>query len=169
LEDQEEVSVGRSLEGTIVAYSIHDGVGRIRLDDGEELRFSIRDLDDLVPALDVRVAIAQVEPYPLGGRRAKSITLKQDRTSYDELRRSFEKLQGEALRRDMALRSADIVPERELESLARTPQASSAPPVATPKVARALAKTIRRVPAQATPATRPPRARRPSRARTNSE
>jgi hypothetical protein len=100
--------VEKTLKGTIVVYSLTDGVGRIRLDDGEELRFSRRAMQGIVPAVGLRVAIGATEPYPLGGRRALLISLAQDRGDYEALRAQFERAQGEVMRRDLGRRAAEF-------------------------------------------------------------
>ena len=98
----------KSLEGTIVAYEITDGVGRIELDDGEELRFSIRALRGMVPAVGVRVEVGATEPHPLGGLRALDVTLADDKASYEKRRKQFEKAQGEIMRRDLGRRADEF-------------------------------------------------------------
>jgi hypothetical protein len=101
------VSVAKPLEGTIVAYAISDGVGRIQLDDGEELRFSLKALKGVVPAIGVRVLIGDTEPYPLGGRRALDIGL-ADEAGYLRLKKQYEKAHGEAMRRDLGRRADEF-------------------------------------------------------------
>jgi len=99
--------VTRPLEGTIVAYSLTDGVGRIQLDDGEELRFSVRAMQGIVPAVGLRVTIGATEPYPLGGRRALQIGLAEDKRSYERRRREFEAAQGEVMRNELGRRAEE--------------------------------------------------------------
>ncbi len=138
-----EVRVAKPLEGTIVAYAISDGVGRIELDDGEELRFSLRSLSGVVPAIGVRVVIGATEPYPLGGRRALQVTLADD-TGYQKLKKQFEKAQGEAMRRDLGRRSEEFeLPVNALKKSLTQP-AASVPPTSTP--ARPRGHSLRRAP-----------------------
>lgn len=136
--------MAKPLEGTIVAYAISDGVGRIELDDGEELRFSLRSLKGVVPAVGVRVAIGATEPYPLGGRRALDITLADD-AGYQKLKKQFEKAQGEAMRRDLGRRADEFeLPVNALKkSLTQGPSAA-VPPVSTPS--RPRGHSLRRAP-----------------------
>jgi hypothetical protein len=124
---RQEGSVGRPLEGTIVAYSLTDGVGRIRLDDGEELRFSVRAMQNIVPAVGLRVVIGATEPYPLGGRRALAITLGADRSTYEQLRAEYDRAQGEVMRRELGRRAAEF----ELPPSAIQPALSPGPRRAT--------------------------------------
>lgn len=100
--------MGKPLEGTIVVYAIADGVGRIRLDDGEELRFGVRALQGIVPAVGLRVEVGDTEPYPLGGRRALAVTLAEDKAVYEKHRKAFEKAQGEVMRRDLGRRAEEF-------------------------------------------------------------
>lgn len=136
--------MAKPLEGTIVAYAITDGVGRIQLDDGEELRFSLRSLRGVVPAIGVRVAVGGTEPYPLGGRRAVDVTLADD-TDYDRLKKQFQKAQGEAMRRDLGRRADEFqMPVTALKKSLTQGPASSVPPTATP--ARPRGHSLRRAP-----------------------
>jgi hypothetical protein len=138
------VLVAKPLEGTIVAYAISDGVGRIELDDGEELRFSLRSMTGVVPAIGVRVAIGATEPYPLGGRRALHITLADD-TGYQKLKKQFEKAQGEAMRSDLGRRSEEFqMPVTALKKSLTQGPAASVPPTSTP--ARPRGHSLRRAP-----------------------
>lgn len=168
----------KSLEGTIVAYEISDGVGRIELDDGEELRFSIRALRGMVPAVGVRVEVGSTEPHPLGGLRALDVTLADDKASYEKHRKQFEKAQGEIMRRDLGRRADEFQmpvaavkkamtapPAFDPPPPAPPPRAASVPAPATPTAARGRAHTTRRaVPPKVEkappprPAPRPPAA-----------
>lgn len=63
--------------GTITAFSYGDGVGRIKLDDGMELKVGTAGLKSIVsfageerPLVGVRVNVEEVAPHPLGGFRA---------------------------------------------------------------------------------------------------
>jgi hypothetical protein len=136
------VDVAKPLEGTIVAYAISDGVGRIRLDDGEELRFSLRSLKGVVPAIGVRVTIGATEPYPLGGRRALEVTLADD-TGYDRLKKQFQKAQGEVMRRDLGRRADEFqMPVAELKKALT--DGPSVPAASTPS--RPRGHSLRRAP-----------------------
>lgn len=158
--------MAKPLEGTIVAYEITDGVGRIELDSGEELRFSIRALKGLVPAVGVRVQVGATEPHPLGGLRALDVTLADDKASYEKRRKQFEKAQGEIMRRDLGRRADEFqMPVAALkkamtaapafEAPSPTPARASSPDPA-PAAARGRAHTTRRaVPAREK--TPPPR------------
>jgi hypothetical protein len=136
--------VGKPLEGTIVAYAISDGIGRIRLDDGEELRFSLRSLRGVVPAIGVRVAIGATEAYPLGGRRALEVTLADD-ADYQRLKKQYDRAHGEAMRRDLGRRADEFeMPVTALKkSLVQGP-ATAVPAASTP--ARPRGHSLRRVP-----------------------
>ncbi|HUS68163.1 MAG TPA: hypothetical protein VMZ28_26700 [Kofleriaceae bacterium] len=161
----------KSLEGTIVAYEISDGIGRIELDDGEELRFSIRALRGMVPAVGVRVEVGSTEPHPLGGLRALDVTLADDKASYEKRRKQFEKAQGEIMRRDLGRRADEIqMPVAAIKKAltappafgdppppAPPPRASSVPALATPPAARGRAHTTRRAVPPKVEKTPPPR------------
>ena len=64
--------------GRIVAFSIADGIGQIRLDGGETLRFGARVCRGFVPAIGMRVVVTDVGPHPLGGVRATGVELAPD-------------------------------------------------------------------------------------------
>jgi len=136
------VLVAKPLEGTIVAYAISDGVGRIQLDDGEELRFSLKALKGVVPAVGVRVLIGATEPYPLGGRRALDIGL-ADEAGYQRLKKQYEKSLGETMRRDLGRRADEFqMPVTALKkSLTEAP---AVPAASTP--ARPRGHSLRRAP-----------------------
>lgn len=136
--------MAKPLEGTIVAYAMSDGVGRIQLDDGEELRFSLRSLSGVVPAVGVRVAIGATEPYPLGGRRALQITL-ADTTGYQQLKKQYDRAHGEAMRQDLGRRSEEFeLPVTALKKALTQGPASAVPPTSTP--ARPRGHSLRRAP-----------------------
>jgi hypothetical protein len=61
------------MEGVITSYSLADAVGRIRLDDGQELRFGATAMGKLVPTVGLRVRVLKTGPHPLGGLRALEI------------------------------------------------------------------------------------------------
>lgn len=64
-------------EGTIRAWSNADSIGRIELDTGEWVRFGGTGCQ-FVPAVGLRVKVHGIEPHPLGGQRARSVTLVDD-------------------------------------------------------------------------------------------
>jgi hypothetical protein len=59
--------------GTITSYSLADAVGRIRLDDGTELRFGATALRGVIPAVSLRVRVGVIVSHPLGWLRALEI------------------------------------------------------------------------------------------------
>jgi hypothetical protein len=63
----------RAMDGVITSYSLADAVGRIRIDDGQELRFGATALGKLFPAVGLRVRVLKTGPHPLGGLRALEI------------------------------------------------------------------------------------------------
>jgi len=136
--------VAKALEGTIVAYAITDGIGRIELDDGEELRFSLRSLRGVVPAIGVRVAIGATEPYPLGGRRALDVTL-ADETGYDRLKKQFQQAQGVAMRRDLGRRADEFeMPVTALKKALTQGPGAAVPAASSP--AKPRGHSLRRAP-----------------------
>ena len=161
--------MAKALQGTIVAYAITDGIGRIQLDDGEELRFSLRSLSGVVPAIGVRVAVGATEPYPLGGRRALDVTL-ADETDYDRLKKQFQRAQGDAMRRDLGRRADEFqMPVTALKKALTQGPAASVPAASTPSKPRG--HSLRRAP---TPPPMPrgsrpgtPRPKAPNRASTS--
>ncbi len=64
--------------GTLVAWHVVDGVGRIRLDGGDELRVGQTAFGFQKPSLGMRCHVLDVEPHPLGGLRAKQVKLLVD-------------------------------------------------------------------------------------------
>jgi hypothetical protein len=67
--------------GTITAFSYGDGVGRIKLDDGTELKVGTAGLKGIVsfaaeerPLVGTRVKVEDVAPHPLGGFRAMKVS-----------------------------------------------------------------------------------------------
>ena len=67
--------------GTITAFSYGDGVGRIKLEDGTELKVGTTALKSIVsfsgeerPLVGVRVTVEEVAPHPLGGFRAMKLS-----------------------------------------------------------------------------------------------
>ncbi|APR88421.1 hypothetical protein A7982_13770 [Minicystis rosea] len=67
--------------GTITSFSYGDGIGRIRLEDGTELKVGASGLKEVVsfseeerPLVGVRVEVHVVAPHPLGGFRATKVT-----------------------------------------------------------------------------------------------
>lgn len=61
--------------GTLIAWSQVDGVGRIRLDSGDELRVGQSAFGQLQPAVGHRCDVVEADPHPLGGRRATRVEL----------------------------------------------------------------------------------------------
>lgn len=59
-------------EGEITAFSITDRVGRVRLDDGTELRVGQNALSELAPLVGRRLRVTAVGPHPLGGWKVVS-------------------------------------------------------------------------------------------------
>ena len=88
--------------GEIVSYSLADAVGRIRLEDGSELRFGASSLRGLVPAIGLRVLVTRVAPHPLGGLKVAEIARAElDDAEYQAKVKAFENAaaaQIEALR-----------------------------------------------------------------------
>ena len=68
--------------GVITSYTVADAVGRIRLDDGTELRFGATALGQLVPAIGLRVRVLKTAPHPLGGLRAVEIASAETEQDY---------------------------------------------------------------------------------------
>lgn len=64
--------------GRIVTFAVGDGVGQIRLDGGETLRFGARVCKGFVPAVGMRVVVTELGPHPLGGTRALAVELAPD-------------------------------------------------------------------------------------------
>jgi len=67
--------------GTITAFSYSDGIGRIKLDEGTELKVGTAALKGIVsfsdeerPLVGVRVSVEEVAPHPLGGFRAMKLS-----------------------------------------------------------------------------------------------
>lgn len=73
--------------GTITSYSLADNVGRIRLDNGTELRVGGSALRNVVPAAGSRVRVTKVEPHRLGGLRAVEV-LPETNASPEEQQRA---------------------------------------------------------------------------------
>ncbi len=61
--------------GTIISWNEGDAVGRVRLDDAEEVRFGMTAARGGRPALGLRVEVHQLQPHPLGGRKAVDLEL----------------------------------------------------------------------------------------------
>lgn len=66
------------IEGVIGAWSSADSIGRIELATGESIRFG-GTACAFVPAVGLRVVVRALEAHPLGGRRARSVTLEDPR------------------------------------------------------------------------------------------
>lgn len=59
--------------GTLIAWNATDGVGRIRLDTGEELRVGNTAMNFKQPQVGLRCDVLTLDAHPLGGRRALSL------------------------------------------------------------------------------------------------
>ena len=57
--------------GTITSWQPEDSIGRIKLANGEEIRFGHSACVGLRPAVGAEVWVVEVAPHPLGGLRAK--------------------------------------------------------------------------------------------------
>jgi hypothetical protein len=78
--------------GTITSFSFMDGVGRIKLQDGTELKVGQAGLkgvvsfsDEARPVVGVRVKVHVVAPHPLGGFRAMKVTRVGKEVSFKKL------------------------------------------------------------------------------------
>jgi hypothetical protein len=69
----------------VETYDAADGVGTLRLDSGESLRFGRSACPGFEPVVEARVVVTAVAPHPRGGLRAKSVSLDPTDTSYDRL------------------------------------------------------------------------------------
>lgn len=77
--------------GEIVSYTLSDAVGRIRLDDGTELRFGATSLHGVAPAIGLRVIVTRVVPHPLGGLKAADLSsAERDDAAYKAKVAEFE-------------------------------------------------------------------------------
>lgn len=77
--------------GEIVSYSLSDAVGRIRLEDGTELRFGATSLHGIAPAIGLRVIVTRVVPHPLGGLKATDLSsAERDDAAYKAKVAEFE-------------------------------------------------------------------------------
>ncbi|MEW5742912.1 MAG: hypothetical protein AB1938_28610 [Myxococcota bacterium] len=65
--------------GTLISWNAVDGVGRIRLDTAEELRVGQGALGYGKPSVGQRCEVTQIEAHPLGGRRATTVRLLDER------------------------------------------------------------------------------------------
>ena len=61
---------------TVVAFVAIDGVGRVRLESGEELRFGASAWKEGGPSIGAAVFVTAVGPHPMGGRRAVGLRLR---------------------------------------------------------------------------------------------
>ncbi len=75
--------------GTISSFSYRDGVGRINLDDGTELKVGTAGLKGIVSfsgeersLVGVRVKVEEVAPHPLGGSRAMKLSRTRKEVSF---------------------------------------------------------------------------------------
>jgi len=78
--------------GTITAFSYGDGVGRIKLDNGTELKVGTAGLKGIVnfsgeerPLVGVRVKVEDVAPHPLGGFRAIKLSRSGKEVSFKRM------------------------------------------------------------------------------------
>lgn len=83
--------------GEVLSYDLVDAVGRVRLDDGTELRFGRTAIPDSTPVAGTRVRVLSTAPHPLGGLRA---------TSMECVVGSDEEESALASRRDEVMRTA---------------------------------------------------------------
>jgi len=60
-------------EGVITVLAHLESPGRVRLDSGEELRFGTGAVRDFTQRIGLRVLAEELEPYPLGGQRARRL------------------------------------------------------------------------------------------------
>jgi hypothetical protein len=60
-------------EGVITVLAYPDSPGRVLLDSGEELRFGTGAVRDFTQRIGLRVHAEELEPYPLGGQRARRL------------------------------------------------------------------------------------------------
>lgn len=80
--------------GIVTSFSYGDGVGRIRLADGTELKVGASALKEVVnfsqeerPLVGVRVEVHTVAPHPLGGFRATKVTRVGKEISFERVSR----------------------------------------------------------------------------------
>ena len=76
--DQGEIASARIYdlmmpEGVITVLAYPDSPGRVLLNSGEELRFGIGAVRDFTQRIGLRVHAEELEPYPLGGQRARRL------------------------------------------------------------------------------------------------
>ena len=78
--------------GIITEFSYGDGVGRIKLDDGTELKVGTAGLKGIVsfsgeerPLVGVRVKVEEVAPHPLGGFRAMKLSRMGKEVSFERV------------------------------------------------------------------------------------
>jgi uncharacterized protein YwqG len=76
--------------GTITSYSLGDNVGRIRLDDGTELRVGGSALRGVMPQAGTRVRVTKVQPHPLGGMRAVEVAPGDSNASAEQQARAID-------------------------------------------------------------------------------
>lgn len=123
--------------GEITSFSYSDGVGRIRLDDGTELKVGTTALKGIVsfdaeerPLVGVRVLVDQIAPHPLGGFRAMALRRAQKELSFAELSTAAgwsKALESAGMKRDLAreLTSSFRVGMRLVPARGRAPVGSS--------------------------------------------
>jgi hypothetical protein len=105
--------------GLLTSFSLADGVGRIRLEDGSELKVGASALQGMAPVVGLPVLVEAVAPHPLGGRRATRIRSVDSPTAAAARGRAFETTLDQALRAD-AERSAQVADT--LASVTSAPQ-----------------------------------------------
>lgn len=62
---------------TLTQFSLVDGVGRARLDDGTELRIGISALGKIQPIVGTKLHVLGVAPHPLGGFKVSRVELSE--------------------------------------------------------------------------------------------
>lgn len=80
----------------VETYDAADGVGLLRLDSGERVRFGRSSCKGFEPVAEARVIVTEVAPHPRGGLRAKNVSLDPEDTEYDRLLATHDSELGRA-------------------------------------------------------------------------